>query len=168
MSESKSESEIVPAQSLEAPPEKKHSRSLRNILINPRAQLRFVFGIPFLMMLAMAVLFRELENSLLMRLEALKLLLPATSAPIEELEQAVHSLLVSGIAFALLSAFLILILGLSVTHHFYGPLVPLIRKLKKMKEGNFSGRVRLRPNDELKELADAINEVSESLEQQRK
>ncbi len=142
----------------------KSRRSFKNFLIYPSGQIRFIFGIPFITTLAVAVIFNELKSKLVEDLLDLQRSLPEAAVRIESLVQAVRSILAVGIVCSLLSAFLIAVLGLSITHHFYGPLVPILRKLEKMKEGNFSEPIHLRKEDELKQLASAINELSESME----
>ncbi len=145
-------------------PRPKFRRSLRNILVRPAGQLRIVFGVPVIVLLVVGFSFWQLMNSLSGALENLRDTSPVVRAQTTALIEAVHSVFGAGILCAFGGSLLIAIWGLSISHHFYGPLVPLLRKLDQMKEGNFAGLVHLRKEDELKEIARAINELSEKME----
>ena len=49
------------------------------------------------------------------------------------------------------------------SHRIAGPLPKIYRVLKEIGEGNFDQKIVLRKHDELKELADAINEMAVNL-----
>ena len=49
------------------------------------------------------------------------------------------------------------------SHRLVGPLPKIYRLLKEIGQGNFDQKLVLRQNDELKELADAINEMTQNL-----
>lgn len=66
--------------------------------------------------------------------------------------------------------FLLLILwGVLLSHRFLGPIERLEKELKKIAEhGNYSSRVRLRKNDDMKPVAEAINKVLDKIEEKNK
>lgn len=68
---------------------------------------------------------------------------------------AIGVILTSGICF-----FFIVVM----THRFFGPLVPIIAHIERLKQGQFDSRVNLRPKDELHELSLSLNELAEELE----
>jgi len=58
---------------------------------------------------------------------------------------------------------LIFILGLLFSHRIAGPVYRIGKTLEEISKGNLSLRVRLRKGDELVDLADMINNLTESL-----
>ena len=56
------------------------------------------------------------------------------------------------------------ILSIFVSHRIAGPVYRFERSAKVIAEGDLSLRIRLRKGDELQELADAFNQMTESLE----
>ncbi len=54
------------------------------------------------------------------------------------------------------------------THKVAGPLVPVKRQIQKLASGDFSGRVRLRPSDNIHDIAQDLNVLAENLEQWKK
>lgn len=59
---------------------------------------------------------------------------------------------------------LIFILTVVLTHRLVGPLTRLERNLTKISEGDYSVRLRLRKDDDLKPLAEIINKIIDKLE----
>ena len=53
------------------------------------------------------------------------------------------------------------------SHRIAGPLPKIYRLLKEIGQGNFDQKLILRKNDELKELADAINDMTDNLKTKR-
>jgi signal transduction histidine kinase len=53
------------------------------------------------------------------------------------------------------------------THRLLGPMIPIARHLKALKEGFYSHRLKLRKKDALQELADQLNELAEILEKRK-
>lgn len=53
--------------------------------------------------------------------------------------------------------------GVLVSHKFYGPQVPILRSLRALREGNRAEKVHLRKGDELREIAEAVNQLADSL-----
>ena len=52
---------------------------------------------------------------------------------------------------------------LTMINRTLGPQVPILNHIIELKKGNFLNRIKLRKNDELQELADALNELAEKL-----
>ena len=59
-------------------------------------------------------------------------------------------------------------IGIIASHRIAGPLDRMIRFLKSVKEGDYSKRIILRDKDELADLANAINELVDKLENEKK
>lgn len=56
--------------------------------------------------------------------------------------------------------------GVVMNHRIFGPLVPINRHIGRLMNGEYSGRIRLRERDELKDLRDALNDLTTQLEKQ--
>ena len=63
----------------------------------------------------------------------------------------------------LVSLCFVFVLSILVTHTIAGPVYRMERIAREIGRGNLRGHTRLRPRDELKELADAFNMMSEGL-----
>ena len=59
-------------------------------------------------------------------------------------------------------------IGIIASHRIAGPLDRMTRFLKSVKEGDYSKRIKLRDKDELIDLANAINELVDKLESEKK
>jgi len=57
----------------------------------------------------------------------------------------------------------VFVLSILVTHTIAGPVYRMERIAREIGQGNLRGQTRLRPRDELKELADAFNIMTEGL-----
>lgn len=58
---------------------------------------------------------------------------------------------------------LVVVMGLILSHRIAGPLIRIERIIDEIGRGNFKSRLTLRKNDELKEIAEALNRMSELL-----
>ncbi|MFH1380640.1 MAG: HAMP domain-containing protein [Candidatus Omnitrophota bacterium] len=58
---------------------------------------------------------------------------------------------------------LLFIWGASLTHRMIGPLERLENDLKKISKGDYSVRLQLRKNDDLKPIASVLNDIIEKL-----
>jgi len=57
------------------------------------------------------------------------------------------------------------ILVFKLTHRYYGPLVSIERFVDDIARGKYKNRVKIRQNDELRRLANCLNDMANSLEQ---
>jgi hypothetical protein len=58
--------------------------------------------------------------------------------------------------------------GIKLSHRIYGPMVPFQRHIEELKNGNYKARIRLRKDDELIEIRDALNDLAITLEEKYK
>lgn len=66
-------------------------------------------------------------------------------------------------------AVILIVWGVAVSHRVVGPIVRLENEIKHITEsGNYSRRIHLRRNDELKPVANAINRLMDRLEGKHK
>jgi hypothetical protein len=72
-----------------------------------------------------------------------------------------------GVIFMLLglNATIATLLGIIISHRAYGPAVRLRHFVEVLRDGHFDRRVQLRDSDSHQDLARALNELAESLEQ---
>jgi methyl-accepting chemotaxis protein len=140
------------------------NRSLKNLLINPAYQIKYVFWVStagLTLITANAVIFYSYikENySLLVDLSPMD---EASKAQLySELNEILVKLGIVGIIFVLITA----IIGLKMSHRTAGPMYHFKRIFGEIKDGKMSARVRLRPNDDFKDVANAFNEMMDKVE----
>lgn len=145
----------------------KNNRSLKNILSRPRQQLTF----SILFFTCTTVLFAVF---MLANLNTLRLTLANLGSeyhlPIDALEQIDHSFMLTIAATIFLGAVSVVggaIMGLSISHRLFGPIVPIRNFIAQLKSGNFAARGSLRKNDEFQDLMKDLNELAESLEKRQ-
>ena len=139
-------------------------RRWRNLFIQPAGQVRLVFALPLIGLLAVEALLYVLYGVVAGRLFDLASAMPQSAGPISETNEAVKSILLVVMLIVFICAIAFTICGLLISHRYYGPLVPLLRSVRGMKEGNYTQRVHLRKGDELHDLAEAVNSLAESFE----
>jgi methyl-accepting chemotaxis protein len=69
---------------------------------------------------------------------------------------------------AVLIAFFVLSLLLTVirrTHRMFGPMVAVERFIESVTQGDYSQRIKIRENDDFKDLIDSLNHMAETFEQ---
>ncbi len=62
---------------------------------------------------------------------------------------------------------LVVFIGLVLSHRIAGPIYSIKKFLKKVSEGNYSNRLRLRKKDEMQDVAEALNRLVEKLEAEK-
>jgi HAMP domain-containing protein len=144
-------------------------RKLRNILVNRNFQLKHWFYIFFL---GLTVMGSMVLSGLWSFLQFLKSpLFVSNSGMSEELHGAVIGMVneIVMITVGLVGFYAISSLWLSVfmSHRVFGPLVPIKRYIGELRNGNFDAELRLRRKDELKDLADELRLLAESMKKNR-
>jgi signal transduction histidine kinase len=65
--------------------------------------------------------------------------------------------------------FVILILwGIVLSHRLAGPMERLESEIKKISQGNHTHRIKVRKNDDIRPIADAINALLDSMEERKR
>jgi len=59
-------------------------------------------------------------------------------------------------------------IGIAASHRIAGPIQRMVGFLKKVTEGDYSKRLKLREKDELADVAEAINKLVDQLEKEKK
>lgn len=141
----------------------KSNRSVKNILINVRYQLKYIFWLSstgLVLMLANSATFYFFvkENyALLVELS------PMTDEAKQQLYSELYQIIGYLVAGNLFFLVLISLLGLVYSHRTAGPLYHFKRVFNDVKQGNKNARVKLRPTDDFRDVADAFNEMMDSL-----
>lgn len=139
-------------------------RRLGNYLLRPRLQFRYglafffltVLGAGLVQLVSYLAVSRVVGRILGEAGESAAVLAPAMEVAIQsELLRTIWTLPLVGIATLTLTAI--------VLHRFIGPLVPIRRHIRNLTDGDYDARLQLRANDELFEVADHLNELSETL-----
>jgi len=143
------------------------NRKARNILIKPGFQLKLPFYI-LLLTLSFVGLTLLLGN---LYLEQAYVTMIENTTQSEYLQQIITKQIAAfkEITLLVLLVYAALVVAITsvYTHRLLGPMIPIARHLKALKEGFYSHRLRLRKKDALHELADQLNELAEVLEERK-
>ena len=86
------------------------------------------------------------------------------------IEQTTHFFSVNFLLLLLITGIAVTLAGMLVfifySHRIAGPLYRFQRSLQELSEGELTGRIRLRQKDQLGDLGESINRVSESMDKQ--
>ncbi|MBA3053032.1 MAG: hypothetical protein ABII20_02260 [Candidatus Omnitrophota bacterium] len=120
----------------------------------PKIQIKYVLVTVFMVLMAAVISVLVMDYRITHSTFAENLSLGEVQALVHETRMSV--LYISGIFLVMVFIKLTLFF-----HHLIGPLVVIERTLDIMKEGYFGGKIRLRNNDELKDLAESIEALGE-------
>jgi len=142
-----------------------HQRRFKNILINPRYQFTYTFwltasGLLLVLMNALMFYFKIKENY-----DILVELSPMTDDAKAQLYRELRNVIVQLSGTSLIFVGLTGIFGILYSHRTAGPLYHFRRVFEQIRDGNLNARVRLRPNDDFKEVAQSFNEMMDKLNQ---
>ena len=145
----------------------KNRRQQRNFLINPKYQVRYIFWLTFT---GMALIFINGGVFYLFIRENYKILVDMS--PMEEevkvqLYRELYQILFALGGFAVLFTLVAGIFGIVLSHRTAGPLFHFKRAFQEIRKGDLSVRVRLRPKDDFKDVADECNKMLDFLTERR-
>jgi signal transduction histidine kinase len=140
-------------------------RALRTMFIRPSRQLKLTLA-----MLSVGILFTALlMGYLVIRVAAVVSAVQSSNPDIAALIQAnldpTLSVILLGQGLLWLSSLLI---GILISHRIYGPIIPIVRHVQQLGRGDYSSRIQLRKDDDLGEIAEALNELASRLEKEKK
>jgi methyl-accepting chemotaxis protein len=142
-------------------------RKLTNLLLKPLLQTKIGLYCIMLSVLLAAVIFWIVYHNFA---DLVLSILELTDAP-QEVREIINSYWYSiqFWVYTVLLVYVLLTILISVwyTHRFVGPGVAFHRHLKALAEGDYSYRTVLRRGDAFPEIAEALNQASEALEDQR-
>jgi methyl-accepting chemotaxis protein len=138
-----------------------NKRKFFNFMINPRFQLKFVLGVtlPGLAVIATysAVVYSKVQENYQILVE----LSPMTDEAKTQLYSELNRMLISLGAGSFVFMCAMAVLGIVFSHRTAGPLYHFKRVFKDIAEGKTDTRIRLRPSDDFKDVADAFNEMAD-------
>ena len=136
-------------------------RKLKNFLINPKYQLRYVFwvsstGLLLISLYSILVYHYVSENySILVELSPME-----DAAKIQlysELKEIIFKLCGGSVIFM----GLVSLLGIKLSHKTAGAMFAFKKTFKKIQDGDLQARINLRPGDDFQDVAHAFNEMFE-------
>lgn len=138
-------------------------RKVVNAVIDPKAQLRAFIPIFVIFMWSFGTIFFIYWKVISFGKDAVSSDLGMQmSSSVAELTAQVLIISVVGIVGL---AFLSVGLWMVFSHRVFGPTVPIQRQLGKLIEGSYDGEIKLRKNDELKDIAESLNILTRTLQQ---
>lgn len=143
----------------------RHQRKWKNYFVNPAGQLRLIFAIPAGAMISVVVVLAVAKSFLEGYVTTLPNYIPAEL--VRDMQQTVTFAFSLSLAFVVFATLMVILVGILLSHRFYGPVVAILRAVRAMTEGNYDQEIRLRPQDELQDLARALNELQAKLRQNK-
>jgi HAMP domain-containing protein len=139
-------------------------RKARNFLIKPGIQLRLPLYV--LLLSFTFVLLAVLIGNLYFEQTYVTLLQSTTQSEYVQRLLARQTQEFKELALLLLSGYVVLMILVTViyTHRLIGPTIPMLRHVKALREGRYTHRISLRKYDAFSELADQLNELAETLQ----
>lgn len=138
----------------------KNRRKVSNFTIDPMAQLRFAKPFGILILVSFATINLIFWKVLNVRVAAEA---AASTDAIVILNNMMSQLVLWASAGMAVIGLLTLILWIIYSHRIFGPLVPIRRQVQNLIKGDYDFQIKLRKNDELKELAEELNALAVSL-----
>jgi methyl-accepting chemotaxis protein len=140
-------------------------RRIKNYLLSPELQMRY--GLYFLLFGFISAFFLQwfVYDKVKSQLVAFYALPDSDKLILEWIDPSVVLVDSQAIIFFIAFPIVCFVFAIFITHRIVGPVVALKRQIEKLQQGKFSSRVKLRKNDELFELAEALNELTANLQQ---
>ncbi len=141
----------------------KHKRHLKNFLINPRYQLRYIIWLTttglFLVLINGIIAYSYIKENYITLVD----LSPMTDEAKSQMYTELHHLILALSLTSILFLVIVSLLGIVLSHRTAGPLYHFKRVFDEVKKGKVHQRVRLRPGDEFQDVAKSFNDMMESL-----
>ncbi len=142
----------------------KNRRKLRNFLINPRYQLKYISLLTatgfVLTIFNCAIFYYFIRENYSILVELVPMQEQVRNQLYSELYQIIVYLTIGSVIFLALIA----LVGLVISHRTAGPLYHFKRVFNEIKGGKTQARVMLRPTDDFQDVAQAFNEMMNSIE----
>lgn len=141
----------------------KRQRRLKNYWLNPSYQRRYIFRMVcvglVLVAFNAAVFYTFTRENYAILVDLSPMTDEAKALLYKELRQIIGYLVMGGVGFLLVVAFA----ALAFSHQTVGPLYHFKRVFSEIAKGNRTARVKLRPTDDFQDVAQAFNEMMDSL-----
>jgi nitrogen fixation/metabolism regulation signal transduction histidine kinase len=146
----------------------KNPRKIKNFLLMPRIQLRYMYYILAINIAPMAALisYTALQfQKLHLEMEAIESYPPAVSGAIDNL---ISHLSMAFVGCFVLVSLLVIYGAIVVSHRFVGPMFVINRYIKAMQAGDFQMQRELRKDDEMQETFELLKQLGQQLAEQDK
>jgi hypothetical protein len=141
-------------------------RNIRGLMVDSKAWLRL--SVPFFVLLlsnlAMVIVISRRMSASVETFLTADSPNPQTISAVTILASSVRDILMIGTS---LSGFLSVALWILYSHRILGPVVPIRRHIGRLFAKDFESRIHLRKNDELKDIAEDLNRLSEFLKKEK-
>jgi methyl-accepting chemotaxis protein len=138
-------------------------RQLKNILINPRYQLKYIFWLSvtglLLTIINCSIFYVFIRENYSILVELVPMPANVKDQLYAELFQIIGYLALVSLLFLILVG----CLGMFLSHKTAGPLYHFKRVFNEIKGGRRDARIMLRPGDDFQDVAQAFNEMMNSL-----
>ena len=144
--------------------DRKHQRKLVNLIINPRYQLKYILwtGLTGLTLTAInaSIFYTYIRENY----QVLVDLSPMEDEVKAQLYRELHQVVWLLFGFSVLFIIGVSILGLFLSHRTAGPMYHFKRVFREIIEGKRESRIRLRPNDDFRDVAELCNQMIDHLQ----
>lgn len=145
----------------------KNQRKLKNFLINPKFQGKYIFwttGTGLVLVAANSFLFyRFMKENYMILVDLSPMTDEAKTQLYYELHQLILILVVGSILFLIITS----LIGVLFSHRVAGPLYKMKKTFEQITNGDKNLRIHLRPNDEFVDLAETCNKMLDSLNEKK-
>jgi nitrogen fixation/metabolism regulation signal transduction histidine kinase len=139
------------------------SRSMKNILLRPEFQLKYSFYFVGMTLVTMGAVFLLFLLSLQDMISTLSTVYRIEPDVIEAIQQSLKTAGVTTITVTVIFAAIAVSIGIVLTHRLVGPMVPIVRLIQQLKNGEYGVQGRLRNRDDFHEVMHELNSLSEKL-----
>lgn len=142
-------------------------RKLRNLLINPRYQLRYIFWMSFTSLVltffnsAVFYLFLRQNYKILVDLS------PMEDEVKVQLYRELHHVVFWLMGFSTVFVFIVSVFGLILSHRTAGAMYHFKRVFREVIAGQKESRIHLRPKDDFADVAELCNQMIQHLQEKR-
>jgi len=138
-------------------------RKLKNFLINPKYQFKYIFWISltgFILIFVNAYVFYSYISE---NYAILVDLSPMTDEAKAQLYKELYEILIKLGVFSFLFLVCVFFMGIILSHRTAGPLFHFRSVFNKIKDGDLSARIHLRPKDDFRDVAHDFNAMMDSV-----
>lgn len=136
---------------------------MRNWLINPSYQLKYVFWITFtgllLILIYSGLIYRYVHENYSLLVD----LSPMTDEAKAQLYRELREIFLKVSGISVFFLMICAVFGIILSHRTAGPMYHFKRVFGQIKDGNRQSRVHLRPKDDFRDVAEAFNSMMDTL-----
>ncbi len=143
---------------------KNSNRKLRNFLINPQYQIKYIFWTTlsglFLILCNIFVFYHFVSENYKILVD----LSPMEDEAKTQLYRELHRILFLMGGFSIFFVIVVSLLGLVLSHRTAGPMFQFKRVFQSIQSGNLDTRIHLRPKDDFQDVAHECNRMIDYLQ----